>query len=115
MVGCAGQRNPTLDARPAGLQWFCAQGSWSACGRTREQCPDDNVRIGSRVVSPGEPPKAAACVEQRTAVCYTYVAPASGTTRYDCFRDRIECEGYRREALRSPGEHRDLSVCDTWD
>ncbi|GAC1548466.1 MAG: hypothetical protein NVS3B10_12050 [Polyangiales bacterium] len=115
LVGCAGQRRPASEAQPAGLQWFCAQGSWSACGRTREQCPEDNARIGSRVVSPGAPPEAAACVEQATAVCYTYVAPSLGKTRYDCFRDSIECEGYRKEALRSPGEHRDLSVCDRWD
>jgi len=112
---CGGERLPVSAARPEGTRWFCAHGNWSACGRTRDSCPDENVRVGSRIVSPGDVPKPEQCVEQPTAVCYTYFDPSVRKSLYDCFVDRIECEGYLKEAARSPAQHQDLSVCGTWD
>lgn len=115
VVACGGERLPVSSARPIGERWFCAHGSFSACGRDVQACVDENARIGSRVVNPGDRPTKDQCEEQPMAVCYTYVSPTVGKTLYDCFHDRIECEGYLKEAARAPGEHKELSVCGSWD
>jgi hypothetical protein len=112
---CAGERLPAASARPEGTRWFCAKGGFSACGRSSVACSAENGRIGSRVVNPGDPPKDGDCEEQDTAVCFTYFSPTKGKQMFDCFRDRIECEGYLKEASRSEANYKDLSVCGTWD
>lgn len=115
LSSCGGERLPAASARPEGTRWFCARGAFSACGRSSVACSAENGRIGSRVVHPGDPPKDGECDEQDTAVCFTYFSPTKGKQMFDCFKDRIECEGYLKEATRSAGSYKDLSVCGTWD
>jgi hypothetical protein len=115
VAACGGERLPVSSARPTGTRWFCAHGNWVACGRTAETCPEENRRVGTRIVNPGDLPKPEQCQEQELATCYTYFDPTVRKTLYDCFVDRIECEGYLKEAERSPAQHQDLSSCGTWD
>jgi hypothetical protein len=114
-AACGGERLPAASARPEGQKWYCASGSWVACGRTKDECTEQNVRIGTRVVNPGDPPKGDECAQQPTAVCFTFVDGESNKTVYDCFVDRVQCEGYLKEAARSPTAFKDTSVCGTWD
>ncbi len=106
---------PDSSARPLGTTWYCGEGNFTACGRTREDCESENKRIGSRVVQPGPAPRPKECKSQPTAVCYTYVGHAGGKKLGDCFTDRRECEAMLREAHRAEGEHKELSECGTWD
>jgi hypothetical protein len=115
MLCCGGERLPVSSARPEGSKWWCAQGSYVACGRDAAACASENAQVGSRIVGAGDPPRADECKEQPLATCYTYVDASSHQAQYDCFRDRGTCETYRKEAERAPTQYAELSVCGTWD
>lgn len=104
-----------MAVRPEGSGWFCAQGDYSGCGRTRQECASESARLGSRVVNPAATPTPSQCAPQDTAVCYTYRSAVAGRTMPDCFQRRSECEAFLVEAKRASAQYEELSICGTWD